>query len=237
MFKSDQSEPRCGRAFEGRKLPLSTSGSGKIFGIAAQPLPREQRPVGPEQRRISGGVTPVEPRSKLRLHPRRTAGPGRAAHSPGLGNCIFKADPCVAKAIDDELSPADGVIGRPSALHILACGVLTKAKDACDFPVGLSKRDEPQALKLAAAEMRWAASQGAQAPCNAKRMSADQFGAVKPRLRHFVARANDERTGGAGLAWNICWNGQSLTQPMAAATGKDSGVPALEPDQTAKLAS
>ena len=48
--------------------------------------------------------------------------------------------------MDDELGPADNVIGRAGALHILMRGLDADAEDGGDLPVGLAGRNEAQAL-------------------------------------------------------------------------------------------
>ena len=126
----------------------------------------------------------------------------RPAHSPGRGNCIFEADPCVAQAIDDELRSADRVISRPRALHILARGLDADPQDPRDFPIGLADGNEAKALQLAAAEMRplrWAGKKMDPAR-RTERVGADELCAAEPPEGKRSRPAHSERTGCARLA-------------------------------------
>ena len=94
--------------------------------------------------------------------------------------------------MDDELSSRGHVISCPGALHIMMHGLDAQPQDRRNLPIGLSERNEPEALDLAPAEARPGAGlgKGPKSPRCGQRSRADQFGAVKP-LERKLAAAHD----------------------------------------------
>jgi len=140
--------------------------------------------------------------------------------------------------VDDQLGAADAVVSGPCPLHILAHGLDAETEDAGDFPVGLTARGKLEALDLAAAEPRPRTGLGKrpQASGGAKRVCADELGAVQSPDRDFGSDPDSKGAGGGRLAGNVGGNSEARAQTVATAPGKDLAVAALEPDEQLYIA-
>ena len=59
---------------------------------------------------------------------------------------VGETDPIIIKRGDGELGSGHNPVSKPRTFHILACGFGADSKDHADFPVGFSKRDQPNAF-------------------------------------------------------------------------------------------
>jgi len=134
--------------------------------------------------------------------------------------------------MDRKLGPGEEIVSSPGALHILARRLRAEAEDLGNFPIALAHCNEPDALALAAAEVRPGAGRRSrpQAPSGGQRMRSDKLRGCKAKLGQGGTIRDGERAGRARLARDMGRDSEAGPDPMAPAPLEDLIMECLEKD-------
>ena len=212
-------------------------GRREIAFVAAKPLPGELGAAHSAEERVLLSHSPVRQIVPVEPHRRSRAGHWLSTQSPRWGNRFVETHHGVAKAARDQLRPADHVIGRPGALHVLVRSFNADSKDGRDFPVRLARSEQPDTLALTPAKMRRAApGRIVMDPAGgAERMRPDLLRAKQPLEREVGSGAHCEGAGSGGLAGDVDGDGEPVPDSEMLRPLQELALPATQGDQRWEL--